>query len=205
MQNCPTTAWVPPPSGWLYGQWYWSYSSQHLYTALYYNQEIDFYPLFPSTNETAGDNILLYSFMAGNTTTTLSTTYAIDTPQPQLGPYVFNDVAAGGRNITTPYEFLAWGYDTAGDGYIVQYDGITFGQKTLPPDLSLLSRAVDGPTAETRRAIVAAIEAFGDMNLTGLAQNLTKTPVDDRRKDLGPITCDAACVNNSVPLVITGS
>lgn len=93
------------------------------------------------------------------------------------------------------WEMLAWGYDTNGDAYWVAYETpVAF--LPSPCDIDLLSRVKGAPSNATRHALLEGIRKLDIEELTNLTDQVVALPVDDRRNDLGPTTCNEACVGN---------
>ena len=197
------SSWVPPPSGWFYGNWKITYTTQPTYLPLL-NMQWDSSPVFPQSDPFPG----LYNDLASGqlaNQSSIITDYGIDTPRrysdPSLGPEweaVYEYTGTGAlAAINETWEVLAWGYDASGDGYIVIYETASADNNSAPPGLEIASRSENGPSAETVKAILHGLASLGDAGLTGLACSTQKIVVDGRRTGMPPVQCDAPCMNNT--------
>ena len=187
-------AWLPPPPGWLFGNWKITYSSQPGYLSEY-NVQLDMYPLLPTNSSVPfSPHINLVSSQTVNSSN-ISTVYAIVKPVQHGPPFVFDFTATGYLIATNVYDVIAWGYDSAGNGYFVTYDGPTK-QLGSPSDLTFYSRKEKGPTKPTLAAILKIVRAFDNSELTARANSVTKVPSDSRREGMLPVACDAGCMQN---------
>lgn len=198
--NC----WEAPPYAWNFGHWFVSYTSFPAYLNLW-NFENDIYPQFPTT-ETEADqranlDLTSYNFPpTGNSTIDnhIYTALGLDIPAPQYGSAVVNFSGQGDWHLTNYLMFLAWGYDTEGEAYTVQYE--TPVEVGGDGDISVISRKQGGPSQATTQAIFKALnKTFAHEqrgNLSTYAQNLQPTKRDARRNGEGLVPCDAACMGN---------
>lgn len=161
-----------------------------------YNFQFDSSPVFPgNASYPFGRNNDLTSFQTKNSSTII-TAYGFDTPRASLGPFVFDYVGTGVFDvINNTWELMAWGYDTCGNGYFLNYE-TPVAATGAPADLDIQSRVEDGPSEETLQELIKGVEALGNDELTKLAQQLTKLPIDGRRSGKPPVVCDEACVEN---------
>ncbi|KAJ6098473.1 hypothetical protein N7467_000008 [Penicillium canescens] len=180
--------WQPPPPGWVFGNWKVMKSSNPLYPDLQ-NMEVDLSPVFPQSKDNINQtNDLTSNQLPGNNQ--LLVTYGVDTWRPQNdGVYIFK---SGNGNFTYQLEILAWGIDTAGNGYKVTYENEAPAIHG-PRALTIESRVVGGPTDETTKAIYKKIKDLGYGPLTDLVGEM-RDLVHDGRRDGVPGVCDAACM-----------
>ncbi|KAK5989611.1 Botcinic acid biosynthesis cluster B protein 12 [Cladobotryum mycophilum] len=129
------------------------------------------------------------------TINTVFTSYGVDTPT--LTPAVYNYSATGILQGATDFlEVLAWGYDCHGVGYRVSYSSFTALTNTLA-SIDILSRTNKSPDASTLKSVQNALVAYGDANITALAQAIGPALQDDARDGMPPIRqCDAYCMSN---------
>lgn len=196
--------WEAPPYAWNFGHWFVTYTSFPEYLNLW-NFENDIYPQFPTT-ETAAEkranlDLCSYNFPpTGNSTVDnhIYTALGLDTPAPRYGSAVVNFTGQGDWHLTNYIMFLAWGYDTEGDAYTVQYE--TQVEVGGDGDITVSSRRLGGPSKATTQAIFQALnttfahEQRG--NLSKYAGSLQPIHRDDRRNGEGLVPCDAACMEN---------
>ncbi|KAH8094500.1 hypothetical protein BXZ70DRAFT_947732 [Cristinia sonorae] len=192
------------PEGWAYGNWKETYSSQPAYLELQ-NYEFDSYPLVPQSEELPGQNVDLLSWTLENDTT-LYTQYGIDTPKrssdKSLGPNwddVFDYVPTGDlSDQSNSYAYLAWGYDTDGVEYTVIYE-TAIAATGSPACIDIESRSTTGPSKETYDEIVAGLFALDNEEITELTRELEPLVHNGARDGFGPVECDEACRNNTLP------
>ncbi len=195
-------SWVSPPPGWFYGNWPLTYSSQASYLP-FINPQADLSPLFPQSLDAPGQINDLLSYQLGNSST-IQTVYAIDTPrrstQKSLGPgwdYVHDYAPARGiPGFSNAWEFLAWGYDTWGVGYIVLYEA-PVASAGISACFDILSRSDIGPSRDTLEGIHKALRGLGNADLTGLVGQIIPLVQNGARRGMDPVACDAACLNNT--------
>lgn len=198
-------SWVAPPYAWNFGHWYPTYTSFPAYLSLY-NFQSDIYPQFPTTQAAADlrQNLDLASYnlpATGNSTADdyVYTAFGLDTPAPEIGSAVFNFTGQGYWHLTNYYMYIAWGYDTEGYGYYVQYE--TPVEAGGDGDIAIVSRKLGGPSPATTTAIFHALNTTfaGETrgNLAKYAGNLQKLKTDGRRDGQGIVPCDQACVLNA--------
>lgn len=200
-----TGAYEPMPSGWLYGTWHVTFSSQPNYLPLL-NLQWNPSPHFPENGTLPGQNNDLSSFqLAGDTT--IHTAYGIDTPRrsndPTLGPGwadIYDFVGTGGlRTINNSIEMIAWGYDTDGVPYAVMYETPVLDPSNLgPADIDIDSRSDTGPTNATLGVIFDELLKLGNKEIAALTEQIVPLVQNGARRGLGPVVCDAACVNNGL-------
>jgi hypothetical protein len=197
--------WEAPPYAWNFGHWYPSYTSFPPYLSLY-NFQNEIYPKFPTTQQEADlrQNLDLASYNiapTGNSTLDdqIYIAFGLDTPSPEIGPMVFNFTGQGNWHLTNYYIYIAWGYDTEGDGYFVEYE--TPVDPTGNGDIAIVSRKKGGPSPATTRAIFHALNTTfaGETrgSLGDHAKGLQKLKTDGRRDGKGVVACDAACMDNA--------
>lgn len=195
-------SWVSPPPGWFYGNWAITYSSQPSYLTLQ-NFQYDASPVFPQSAEIPGQNNDLTSFQVPNSST-IYTAYGIDTPrrstQESLGPewdHVYDFAGTGAiAAVNNTWELLAWGYDTCGVGYMVIYETAVAANDS-PSSLDIESRLDVGPSHETLVEIYEQLRGLGSEELTNLVEETVQLVQNGDRRGLGPVSCDAACINNT--------
>ena len=196
--------WTPPPPAWLFGNWKITYSSRPSYHALY-NFQHDCYPVLPTnTSVTSGLQIDLTSFNPSpkwsNATLNdaIVTAFGYDAPLTDLAPsvYCFNGTGylSSESNI---WEETAWGYDTDGVGYRVEYETAAAGAGG--PCINVLSRGETGPSQATLNEILNGMRELyaGNKPLLELAHNVSKLHIDGRRTGNAPVACDMSCMENA--------
>ena len=153
--------------------------------------------MLPTSDFSLVDNIDLFSFQTANSSDLL-TVYAVDSPLPQVGPYVFsmNQTDPEG-SATDIYDWIAWGHDTNGDAFAVLYVTAVTGTASAGPELDFISRVDGGPSSETLGAVLQCVQALGNSQLSSLANGEFNTPNDGRRVGQPPASCDEACVQNA--------
>ena len=218
--NTTPPAWASPPSGWIYGNWKITYSSNVGYQYLY-SLEFDSSPILPTCfspdpaayplSTFPGQNVDLQTWSAaandsvGNSSTVLSA-FGVDTPRrtdfSALGrgwDSVFDFAGTGAlAGVNNTWELLAWGCDEKGDGHMAIYEtAVSSGY--APPEVDIESRSEAGPSAATLEAIYRALRALGNEDLDALVANVTKLTVDGRRDGQPPFVFGPSCVNNTGP------
>ncbi|TCD61344.1 hypothetical protein EIP91_008571 [Steccherinum ochraceum] len=197
------SSYKPLPTGWLYGNWKLTYSSQASYQSLE-NLELDSSPVFPQSAALLGQANDLSSYTLPNSTI-LQTGYGVDTPRRSrdktLGPEwddVYDFVGNGVLAITdTSFAFLAWGYDTIGVPYVVIYESpVTL--TGIPSAIDIESRSQGGPSKATLDKIFQELRALNNPEITQLVYQIKPLVRNGNRANTGPVVCDAACVNNTV-------
>ena len=191
-----TTSWTQPPSGWNYGSWYLSQSSNAEYQEIR-NFQVDVYPILPVTNFRLVNNSDLSSYNLPGNSTQIITVYGVDIPLPEFGPFVFNYTDSGAISESGIFAWISWGLDTEGVEFYITYNAATIGTTNTPAEIDFQSRRPGGPTNVTKDAILRCVVALGNDVLTPLAQQVQPTPLDGRRIGQGPPGCDAACLNNT--------
>jgi hypothetical protein len=188
--------WLEPPPGWNFGNWKITYSTQPEFLQVF-NAQVDKSPIFPSDPSLPPDRRnQLDSFQTANSSTII-TTYLIDTPSPVDPASAYNFVGVGAlAALNGSYSTLAWGYGTDGVGYDLEYNAASNANGGVSA-LNILSRIENGPSEETFQLLVSGVLSLGNAELAGLAQGLTKLPNDGRRTGLPPVACPEACVNNT--------
>jgi hypothetical protein len=195
--------WTPPPPAWLFGNWKIRYSSRPSYQKLY-NFQHDCYPVLPTnTSVTSGLQIDLTSFNLppnpSNATLNemILTAFGYDTPLTNIAPSVYRFDGTGYLSgVSNIWEETAWGYDTKGVGYRVEYETAVVGEG---PCVNILSREETGPSQETLKEIFNSMRELyaGNESLLELVQNVTQLVVDGRRTATAPVACDMSCVDNA--------
>lgn len=126
------------------------------------------------------------------------TVYAVDTPLPQFGPYVFlNNQTDSAGSLSGIYDWMGWGHDTNGDAFIVTYSGAETGPGASGAELDIVSRVDGGPSSETLGAILQCVLALGNSQLSSFANAEFNTPNDGRRVGQPPASCEEACIQNA--------
>ncbi|KAK4044306.1 hypothetical protein C8A01DRAFT_31623 [Parachaetomium inaequale] len=205
----PDPSWKAPPYAWLFGHWHPTYTSFEGYLNLW-NIGADLYPRWPTTHQEAElrQTLDLTSYNmppTGNATAdaVVYTAFGLDTPAPEIGSAVFNFSGQNSWHLTNYYMLLAWGEDTAGDDYWVQYETPPEIDGVLTPDyvIAIVSRNPNGPSRPTLDAIFDTLNCtFGNEprgQLSKLAKNLHPTHFDGRRNQSDIPACDEACVQNA--------
>lgn len=191
------------PAGWLYGNWHVTYSSQPTYLSLL-NLQWSPSPHFPGSDALPGQNNDLSSFQLANDPT-VRTAYGIDTPRRSnnktLGSGwndVYDFVGTGGlAAVNNSIEIMAWGYDTEGVPYTVMYEtAVLDPAQPQPADLDIDSKSDMGPTNATLHFIFKALLELGNQDISELVKQTVPLVQNGARRGLGPVVCDAACVNN---------
>ena len=197
MGDTSPPGWQPPPIPWLYGNWKITYSSQPGYQFLP-NFQADHYPVLPQAPPDVYRQVDLTSWSLFNSTSTgVFTAFGYIDPLFAIDPtgFTYNFTGTGfAAALTNIWELMAWGYDTAGDGYSVIYE--TPPEPGLPADVTISSRVETGPTAATMKAILAQMVALGNAEISGYAAGMLKIPLDGRRTGQPPVVCDASCIQN---------
>ncbi|THH31223.1 hypothetical protein EUX98_g2992 [Antrodiella citrinella] len=190
------------PAGWLYGNWKATYSSQASYFPLH-NTQWDLSPLFPQSDSHPGQINDLASYQLENSTV-IYTSYGVDTPRRSnnktLGPE-WDDVYHYGwlgdlNQINGSFEALSWGYDTLGVPYLVLYDSPIAAVGTSA-DIDIFSRSDTGPSKTTVEALSVALQSLNNTQISQYVRDMMPLVQDGARRGLGPVVCDAACVNNT--------
>lgn len=194
-----TANWKTLPVGWDFGYWYQTNSS----SSNSFQRNLQYSTLPIDAKKPAGPRSELSSFqITGNET--VFTTYGVDTPDAY--PSVYNFTGTGIlANATDFLEILAWGEDCRGNGYRISYSTLTAFTKT-PASLDVLSRSKLGPDNTTLNKIRHALIAFGNQDITKLANAMVPALQDSGRDGQPPLqTCDASCQSNEDLLAIIGS
>ena len=197
--------WEAPPYAWNFGHWYPSYTSFPAYLGLC-NFQNDIYPKFPTIQAAAEErqNLDLASYNlppTGNSTVDahIYIAFGLDTPALEIGSAVFNFTGQGYWHLTNYYMYIAWGVDTDGDAYFVQYE--TPVEVGGDGDIAIVSRKKGGPSRATTAAIFNALNTTfaGEErgNLAKYAGSLQKLKTDGRRDGTGIVACDEACMENA--------
>lgn len=200
------TNWTPPPSpASMYGNWWYTYSSQTAYLSLY-NFQQSYYPIILLSNNDSSpsspQNYDLTSYQLPGNNSHIYTTLGIDTLiSSPTDPWHFEYQTVGSYNASDTYDVIAWGYDDVYEGcgcedtmWFLLYDGAVSGQVSSPPDMAIQSRKAGGPSWDVKQAIVRAIEEqLGDPALTALAKGMKVVPNDGRRDGMLGVVCDGAC------------
>ena len=200
------TNWTPPPSpASIYGNWWYTYTSQTAYLSLY-NFQQSYYPIILLSNSTTTSpsppqNYDLTSYQLPGNNSHIYTTLGIDTLiSSPTDPWHFAYQTVGAYNASDTYDVIAWGYDGYADGcdcedtmWFLLYEGAV-SQLGSPADMAILSRKAGGPSWEVRKAIVQAVEEqLGDPALTALATGMKAVPNDGRRAGMEGVVCDGVC------------
>ncbi|THH31224.1 hypothetical protein EUX98_g2993 [Antrodiella citrinella] len=190
------------PTGWQYGNWKMTYSSQPAYLPVL-NLQWDSSPLFPQSDVLPGQNNDLDSYQLENSTVVI-TAYGVDTPRrsndKSLGAEwddVYDYVGKG--NISpdnNTFEIISWGYDTDGVPYAVIYE-TPVAATDATAGLDIESRSDTGPSETTLQAIKDALLSLGNEQITELVNQTVPLVQNGARKGSAPVVCDAFCVDNS--------
>ena len=159
--------------------------------------------MFPQSDVLPGQNNDLSSYQLPNSTV-VQTAYGIDTPRRSndktLGPEwddVYDFVGTGFlSSVNNSIEVLSWGYDTLGVPYLVLYE-TPVAATGAPADIDIESRSDTGPTKATLSKLFDALLALNNPEITQLVHQTVQLVQNGARNNLGPVVCDAACVNNT--------
>ncbi len=66
-----------------------------------------------------------------------------------------------------------------------------------PADLDIQARLDTGPSHDTLNDIYQALRGLGNAELTSLVGQIVPLVQNGARRGMGPVVCDAACVNNT--------
>ena len=192
-------SWKPPPVEWLLGAIKMTYSSIPEYFELY-NIQSNIEPF----NNVTGQHVDLTSYQVSANDSHVYTAYGIDTPHynsnygyEYTGVYDFrgNGTLSAVQNS---WEVVAWGYDTDGIEFQALYEtAVIPAAAQSPAGLDILSKSVNGPSAETLYAIYSAVAGLGNTNLTAILPTIKPLVHDGRRDGLVPVICNEACLNNT--------
>ena len=93
---------------------------------------------------------------------------------------------------------LAWGRDSAGIAYRVEYETAAPGEGG-DACVNFLSRNEDGPSEETLAEIWEGLGALvkGNSALEGIVGSIQKMTHDGRRTGVAPVACDEDCMMNA--------
>lgn len=192
--------WEAPPVGWDFGYWYQTNSS----TANEFMRNLQYYTGPIDDDAPTGLRDDLASFQVTGNDTVL-TSYGVDTPStttPAVYTYAGTGILTG---ATDSLEIIAWGYDCHNVGYRVSFSSYTAYTNT-PASIDFLSRTKAGPSSNVLSQIKSALIAFGNANVTALAEKIGPGVQDDGRDGMPPVDeCDAYCKSNEDLLGLIGA
>jgi hypothetical protein len=163
------------------------YASNQQY-ALFRNLQYDPTPL-DAANPAGLVNDLFSFQLRGNNT--VYTSYGVDTPNEKYAAvleYNGTGIIAG---ATSEYSLLAWGCDGDGVPYYASYSTETDVTGT-PAGIDIMSTSEEGPDETTVEALVKALKDLPDVEIQGLAANLTRMTQDGGRDGLPRVSPHAA-------------
>lgn len=182
----------PQPDDRFYSLGYWYQTNSSSADSIMRNLEYSTEPIDPGNPK--GPRTDLASFqVAGNDT--VFTSYGVDTPKstPATFTYAGTGILDG---ATDSLEILAWGSDCYGTPYRVTYSSYTEFTQT-PASIDVLSRAPRGPDSAILGQILRQLVAFGNDDVTALAQAIGPSPYDGKRKGSPPVDeCGDYCQTN---------